>query len=331
RYACPGCFGFRSGNGLVTQTAPPSPRILVGLAGWSYPDWKGLVYPRESNFDKLRYLSGFFDTIEVNTTFYAIPAPRTVEAWVRSVSGNPRFLFAVKLYKQLTHGDKINQGRPEIQPETVAGFKCALQPLRETGKLGALLLQFPYRFHDESGNRDYLQRLFDSFQDYPLVVEVRHKSFDKASFYAVLRERGVAFANIDQPLVSESLPPTRIFTSPERAYLRFHGRNMETWFAAEAGRDARYDYHYSPEELESYQTMIQEFRRGSGTLYVIFNNHYRAAQVKNALEFLHGITGQPVRVMPALLKAHPELQKIAVPEASAQQEVLPGETYPLFD
>jgi uncharacterized protein YecE (DUF72 family) len=306
-------------------------RVLVGLAGWSYPDWKGLVYPRESSFDKLMYLTQFFDTLEVNTSFYAIPTPKTVKKWLQSVASKPGFQFTMKLYKQFTHGDQIHEDRPRIQPETVALFKDALRPMLEQERLGALLLQFPYRFHNEPSNREYLVELLETFQEAPLVVEVRHKSFAKPSFYRLLEKRQVAFANIDQPAVSDSLPPTRIFTSSEVAYLRFHGRNAATWFAAEAGRDARYDYNYSQEELESYLGMIQEFRHRRGTLYVIFNNHYRAAEVKNALEFLHQITGQRVRVMPALLKAYPELEKIALPEIAKEPEVRPGENYRLFD
>ncbi len=308
----------------------PRGRILVGFAGWSYPDWKGLVYPRETQFDKLQYLAKFFNTIEINNSFYAIPARQLVEGWMRSVTANPEFLFTVKLYKQFTHGDKIQEGKPKIVKESLTAFKTALQPMLEMQKLGALLLQFPYRFHYKPKNLEYLLTLLEALEDYPLVVEVRHKSFDHPAFYELLEERQVAFANIDQPAVSDSLPPTRVFTSSRLAYLRFHGRNAETWFAAEAGRDARYDYDYSVEELEPYLGMIREFRERQGTLYVIFNNHYRAAEVKNALEFIHQITGQPVKIMPHLLRAYPDLARIALSPEPEKKEVLPGETYSLF-
>lgn len=306
-------------------------RILVGLAGWTYPDWKALVYPRANPFDKLRYLSEYFSTIEINTTFYAIPEGRVVEGWLRSVEDNRDFVFTAKLYKEFTHGQDTRHGRPLVRDETVAAFKAAFQPMLAHGRLGALLLQFPYRYHDQPKNRDYLLKLLDHFQEFPLVVEVRHKSFDQPSFYELLTARDVAFANIDQPTVSDSMPHTRVFTSRTRAYLRFHGRNAQAWFAPEVGRDARYDYQYSSEELESYLGMIQEFRHRQGTLYVIFNNHYRAAEVKNALEFIHLITGQPVRVMPPLLKAYPDLQRIALTEGLRRERVGPGENYTLFE
>ena len=104
----------------------------------------------------------------------------------------------------------------------------------------------------------------------------------------------------------------------------------EAKFAAEAGRDGRYDYDYSSEELEGYLGMIREFRRRGGTLYVIFNNHYRAAEVKNALEFLHQLTGEKVSVMPQLLKAYPQLEAIARPAEPEKGPTHPGENYSLF-
>lgn len=234
------------------------------------------------------------------------------------------------MYKQLTHGEDTQNGRPEIVESAVRAFKEVFQPLQSAGKLGAVLLQFPYRFHDSAETRKYLCALLDVFQEYPLVVEVRHRSFAHPSFYELLRERQVAFANIDQPDVSASLTATGVVTSPHLSYLRFHGRNAANWFTPEVGRDGRYDYDYSAEELEGYLGMIREFRRQGGTLYVIFNNHYRAAEVKNALEFLHRMTGQKVLVMPKLLKAYPSLEVIALPSAPEKMPTHPGENYSLF-
>ena len=315
---------------LMVEMVNPIGKILVGIAGWSYPDWKGLVFPRETQFNKLEYLAGFFSTVEINTSFYSIPSLKLVEGWLGSVRQNPEFSFAVKMYKQFTHGEDTQNGQPEIVESTVRAFKEVLEPLRGARKLGALLIQFPYRFHDSAETRKYLCAVLDAFQEYPLVVEVRHRSFAQPSFYELLRERQVAFANIDQPGVSANLKSTQVFTSTHLSYLRFHGRNAANWFAPEAGRDGRYDYDYSAEELEEYLGMVREFRRQGGTLYVIFNNHYRAAEVKNALEFLHQITGQKVLVMPKLLKAYPSLEAIALPSAPEKMSTQSGENYSLF-
>jgi uncharacterized protein YecE (DUF72 family) len=307
-----------------------SGKVLVGIAGWSYPDWKGLVFPRETNFNRLNYLSQFFDTLEVNTSFYSIPSRVLVQRWLVSVSPNPEFLFTVKLYKQFTHGEEVEKGRPCIVPSVAEAFKAAFEPLLQAHRLGALLLQFPYRFHDEPGNRAYLRELFGVFREFPLALEVRHRSFNVEDFYAFLAKEEVAFANIDQPTVSSSMPPTQVVTLPQLAYLRFHGRNATAWFAAEAGRDQRYDYDYAVEEFESYFGMIKRFMRHEGKLYVIFNNHYRASEVKNALEFLSRLTGNRVRVMPKLLKAYPALRAIALPEELLPHDIQSGENYRLF-
>jgi len=299
------------------------------VAGWSYPDWRGLVFPSETHFDKLEYLARFFNTVEVNNSFYAIPNEKMVERWMQSVRENPNFLSCVKLNKQFTHGLDLQQGNPAITPKTVQAFKQPFQPMLAACKLGALLLQFPYRFHYQPGNLNYLLCLFDAFRDYPLVVEARHKSFGLVSFYQLLREQGVAFANIDRPAISDSMPSTQIVTTPGLAYLRFHGRNVQAWFAADATREMRYDYDYSPEELEGYLEMVHKFQQTRGNLYVIFNNHYRASEVKNAFEFLHRITGNSVYIMPRLFKAYPALSRISsleVPSRGAK----PAETLSLF-
>jgi uncharacterized protein YecE (DUF72 family) len=296
----------RSGSDLTGK-------ILVGVAGWSYPDWKGLVYPRESKFDRLEYMAHFFDTIEINTSFYAIPAPGIVSGWIQSVKANANFSFCVKLYKVFTHGSNVEHGQPELNLEAASQFKRAFEGMLESGKLGALLLQFPYRFHLEPKNLEHLARLFEHFRGFPLVLEVRHKSFAQPSFYQFLKREQVALACIDQPQVSYSMPATDCLTHSALAYLRFHGRNEKAWFASDSTTAERYNYDYSAAELEKYMEMTQEVQTSKGVLYVIFNNHYRAQQVKNALEFLHKITGQKVQVMPKLLNAYPELGGIALP------------------
>jgi uncharacterized protein YecE (DUF72 family) len=194
----------------------------------------------------------------------------------------------------------------------------------QSGKMGALLIQFPYRFHLEQKNRAYLSNLFDQFPDYPVVLEVRHQSFLDDSFLEFLNHRQVGFANIDQPQVSKSLPPTSIVVSNCPAYLRFHGRNSNNWFAENSTAASRYDYDYSPEECEKYLGMVEKVKKRGGVLYIIFNNHYRAQQLKNALEFLHQLSGQKVEIMPKLMEVYPSLRQIALHPVGL------GESYPLF-
>jgi len=218
--------------------------IRIGPAGWSYPDWEGRVYPPQAprSFDRLAYLADFFDTIEINSTFYRPPTAAMTRSWALRVARNPRFTFTAKLLQAFTHTRQAG-----AQEEKA--FKDGITPLQEMGRLGALLLQFPYAFHHTPEHRTYLRRLAQQFRDYPLVLEVRHRSWDRPAVYAFLQEIGLGFCNIDQPQVSYALGLTRAVTGPV-GYLRLHGCNAATWFQEEAGRDARYDYLYTDQELD---------------------------------------------------------------------------------
>jgi uncharacterized protein YecE (DUF72 family) len=283
-------------------------RIRIGPAGWSYPDWEGQVYPKPKprGFDPLAYLAQYFDTIEINSTFYRIPAPKMTETWVTRVSTNPHFRFTAKLWQGFTH-----EGTASAQDE--AAFKQAMVPLREAGKLGAVLLQFPYRFHHTPENRASLRRLVDAFRGYPLVLEIRHRSWDRPEVYEFLQELGVGFCNIDQPQVSYSIGLTRVATSPI-GYLRLHGRNAAMWFQEGAGAATRYDYRYTKGELEEIVNAVKVISHRARETYLITNNHFRGQAVLNALEIRYHLRRAPVSVPPPLLAAYPELRPIAAPE-----------------
>jgi uncharacterized protein YecE (DUF72 family) len=315
----------------ITPSLSTIVHFRVGVAGWTYPDWKGLVYPRESKLDRLEYLSAFFDTIEINTSFYSIPTTKIVERWIQSVKANPRFSFCAKLYKHFTHGTDLDQGNPGLDSSVASSFKNSFRPMLDSGLLGILLIQFPYRFHHTGANLDHIKRVFELFRGFPLAAEFRHRSFYRQSFFEFLKQEYVAFANIDQPQISYSMPSASILTHPSLAYLRLHGRNSKTWFADDAGVAERYDYDYSQEEYEKYFEMIREVKKKNGVLYIIFNNHYRAHQIKNALEFLNHFTGSPVLVMTKLMEAYPTLKSIACPATPANESTRQLTMLPLFD
>src|SRR4030095_15126565 len=183
--------------------------IRVGIAGWSYDDWDGIVYPsrKPARFDRLAYMAEYFDTIEINSTFYRIPDPRIAQSWVRRVQARPRFRFTAKLYQGFTHKPHELQGGEE------AAFKVAMEPLFGEGLLAAVLMQFPYSFRPSSESREALERLCEAFGEFPLVVEIRHAEWQTDEFLGFLRERNVGFCNIDQPRVARSIGPTEIASS----------------------------------------------------------------------------------------------------------------------
>jgi uncharacterized protein YecE (DUF72 family) len=283
----------------------------AGPAGWSYPDWAGQVYPkpRPRGFDPLRYLAHFFDAIEINSTFYRIPDAKMTHRWVACVADHPDFRFTAKLWQGFTH-----EGTASAQD--AAAFRQAMAPLHETSKLGAILMQFPYRFHHTAENRTLVQRLADAFRDFPLVLEIRHRSWDRAEVFAWLEALGIGFCNIDQPQVSYGIGLTQVVTSPV-GYLRLHGRNTAMWFAEKASAAARYDYRYPAEELQELVEAAEVLSRRARDTYLITNNHFRGQAALNALELRYHLRRSPIPVPPALLTAYPELRAIAAPAAEA--------------
>lgn len=282
--------------------------IRVGVAGWSYPDWEGIVYPASKavGFDRLSYLARYFDTLEINTSFYRIPDPARVASWAQRVRDRHGFRFTVKLYQGFTHR------REEMRPGDEAAFRAVLDPLREADRLGAVLIQFPYSFRPTSRNREVMESLFETFQGDPLVVEVRHQAWAKEEFFDHLRSREVAFCNLDQPGVARSLGPTEVVTS-RVGYVRFHGRNARDWFRPEAGPAARYDYLYAEEELAPWADRIRRMAEQTADVFIIANNHYRGKAPLAALTLLSMLLGRRVAAPPDLVAAYPEISPRVVP------------------
>ena len=265
--------------------------IRIGPAGWSYADWEGTVYPPHgSKFDPLAYLASFFDTIEINSPFYRIPPPSHARSWVRRVSDNPHFRFTTKIFRGFTHDQAV------MQPDDVRAFRAYLDPLAEEGRLGAVLLQYPWSFKNSEESRQRLQQLFGDLQGYPLALEVRHASFQTAHFEQFLEEHGVSWVNVDQPLFSDSVEPAATVTGSV-GYVRLHGRNYEKWFAHQESWE-RYNYLYTAEELEPWVGRIREMAAQKET-YVITNNHFRGQAIVNAGDLKESL-GQPSVVPPQL-------------------------------
>jgi uncharacterized protein YecE (DUF72 family) len=303
-------------NGPAEAAGPP--RIRVGTSGWSYPDWEGRFYPaaRPRGFDELAYLARHFDCVEVNSSFYRPPSERNVAAWLRRTP--PDFEFTFKLHQRFTH----ERGRAWT-PDEVAEFRRGIEPAREAGRLGAVLVQFPWSLRADAAARQHIEAIGRDFAGLPLVVEVRHISWAADDAVEFLRRSGLGFCDIDQPPGRAGVPPMTLVTSPV-GYVRLHGRNQAAWFARDAGRDARYDYLYREDEIEEWIARIREIAAASQKTYVFTNNHYRGQAPANALQILSKLRGRPVPVPAPLLAAHPFLASIA------SDELAPGEQGELF-
>lgn len=292
--------------------------IRVGTSGWSFDDWNGRFYPAEKprGFDDLAYFARYFECVEVNSSFYRPPNPRFAESWLRRTP--PSFEFTFKLHQRFTHQRDTAWTRQEAD-----AYRRGIAPAKEAGRLGALLVQFPWSFRAEGGAFEWLDRIRDAFGGLPLVVEVRHVSWTRLEPLAFLKERGFGFANIDQPASRGGVPPMTRAAGPV-GYVRLHGRNREAWFDPKAGRDAKYDYLYGDGELEAWVARVREVARASEKTYVFTNNHYRGQAPANALQILSKLEGRPVPVPPALEQTYPFLEEIAT------GDLPPGEQGALF-
>jgi uncharacterized protein YecE (DUF72 family) len=266
--------------------------------------------PHPRGFDPLTYLSRYLDVVEVNSTFYGPVEPNVAQRWVDRVAESPDFTFTAKLWKRFTHERTTAFTRADV-----AIVRKGFAPMHNAGKLGAVLLQFPWSFRRTDENRQWLDDVTGAFAEFPLVVEVRHVSWTVPDFYSELAERGIGFVNIDQPLFKNSVKPSATTTAPV-GYVRIHGRNYHEWFRKNAGVEARYDYLYSPAELEPWAGRAEEVAdSGADDVYAVANNHYKAKAAVNAIQLASMLRDEPVPAPVPLYSAYEdELAAWAYPE-----------------
>ncbi len=302
--------------------------VHIGVAGWAYKDWEGVVYPpgMKRAQHPVEYLAQFIDLIEINTSFYGHIRPELGKLWCRkAASANPDFQFTAKLNRAFTHSPIAM-----VEPTSAATIRATadderlakegLDAIAGEGRLGALLMQFPISFKNTGENRDHLEGLIARFHEYPLVVEVRHSSWNNEGVLLYFREKGVAFCNIDQPLLGRAIGATDHVTS-QVAYIRLHGRNYDQWFEADRCED-RYNYLYSEKELAPWKEKIQAVANRADKIFVVANNHFEGKALVNALELKHSRTGRKVRAPEILVEHYPVLKDITEPVAESGQASL---------
>ena len=287
--------------------------LRIGTSGWSYPagngTWNGIFYPEKpaKAFDELRFYSERFNTVEVNSTFYGQPRANVSARWVeRTPEG---FEFAVKLFQKFTH-PVLSSDKSPVSDKDVTQFKTGVEPLAAGGRLGPLLAQFPASFKDSPEARDYLRWLLETFRDYQVAVELRHKSWSdqRALVAALLREFGAAWTQIDEPKFRLSIRQDLKPNVKDFYYMRLHGRNAEQWWRHAKSED-RYNYLYSVSELKPIATAVKKARDIVRKQYVYLNNHFAAQAVADAAVLRH-LLDEPVEApMPAeLVERYPMLE-----------------------
>ncbi len=271
----------------------------IGTSGWSYPrgagTWAGYFYPAGTS-NELEYYSQFFNTVEINSSFYRPPNPGYVYNWVRRTPAD--FLFAVKLWQKFTHPKMYEAATGEaaaISQSDVDLFNHSIEPLYEAGKLGALLAQFPPSFKNDRYGQQMLPAVIRTFGRYRLAVELRHRSWsDDAHTAELLREHNVAWVQIDEPKFPSSIAADIPLTA-DMAYFRFHGRNKETWWTGDS--ETRYKYLYSPEEIKELADKIRPAFEQTRLTFAFFNNHWRGYAPRNAADMKKGLK-LPIHELP---------------------------------
>ncbi len=243
--------------------------LYFGTSGFSYTDWVGPVYPKGlPRQGWLEYYAGQFNCLELNTTYYAIPSLSMVKSLVKRTG--PEFQFAVKAHQDITHGRNPDE-------VTFRSFREILEPFLSAGKLGCLLVQFPYSFGFSSESQAYVEQIKSRFKDIPMVAELRNALWIKPDVFTWLKSIDVGFCCVDEPHLPNLMPPVAEATS-SIAYVRFHGRNSAKWWKSDQPYE-RYDYSYKAEELEEWIPKIKALNDKAEKTFVFANNHWQGQSV----------------------------------------------------
>jgi len=288
----------------------------IGTAGWSYKDWVPNFYPKSQSggFNWLQFYSHYFNCVEVNSTYYTYISPKTVEGWIEKVSDAGNFIFHIKLHQDFTHKRKFDE-------QNIKAVRFNLDLLRKSERLGGLLIQFPFSFPFDGVSVSHIQKLRDIFPDISCFIEVRHSSWKNNRAYEFFKENDLTFCTIDQPLIGQAIGLEPIITN-EKAYIRFHGRNVEAWKKSLSNfgkvqtyeeQSSRYNYLYSPGELIEVEQKIKSIQQKVREVNVIMNNHPQGDAVANAFELIHLLEDKTKVELPGtIIKAYPRLEEILV-------------------
>jgi uncharacterized protein YecE (DUF72 family) len=287
--------------------------VKCGIAGWadkSLIDSK-LFYPLavKSSVERLRFYASQFPLVEVDSTYYGIPKPETVEAWVAQTPAD--FVFDVKSFALFTNHPTrplslppdlradlpsdlrekknlyLEQLPDELVDEAWNRFRSALAPLRAAGKLAAVFFQFPPWFLPSSRSLAYVEQVQERMFGFQVAVEFRRPEWLDARHrdgtLAFLRTRDIPYVAVDVPPGhATSMPSVHDVTSERLAVIRFHGRNHQTWDLRGVPPNVRFRYDYSDAELSEWVPRIKEMERSAGQVHALMNNNYSNYSVKNA-------------------------------------------------
>jgi uncharacterized protein YecE (DUF72 family) len=241
--------------------------IRLGTSGWSYKEWEGPFYPKGEK-KKLTYYSKYFNTVEIDSTFYGYPSAGMILGATKNTP--PDFVFSAKLPKLITHEKTLDVEKGV--KEDLFRFLHLMKPLIEDAKLGPLLIQLPPSFTYSGGFRKLEGFLGVLPTDVLFAAEFRNKSWlGKADAVDLLRKHNVAITTVDEPLL-----PADTTTTADFAFVRWHGRGERPW----------YNYRYKQDELEGWTKKVEAVATKTKKVYGYFNNHFKGYAVENSLQMM---------------------------------------------
>jgi len=291
-----------------------NPKFNIGTAGWSYKDWVPNFYPKNQSagFDWLQFYAHYFNCVEVNSTYYSYISHKVVDGWIRKVENTDDFVFHIKLHQDFTHKRKYDE-------QNIKDVRYNLERLKKSERLGGLLIQFPYSYSFDGNSIQYIQKLKNIISDVSCFVEVRHQSWNNNRALDFFKENDLTFCTIDQPQIGKAIGFNPVVTN-DKAYIRFHGRNVEAWKKSLSNfgkaqtyeeQSSRYNYLYSPGELVEIEQKIKSVLHKVKEVNVIMNNHPQGDAIANAFELIHLLEEKrKVNMPPTIVKAYQRLKEI---------------------
>lgn len=267
--------------------------IRLGTSGYSFGDWKGVVYPANIKDSEMfdYYINQFrLNSVEINYTYYRMPSIKVFDTY--SMKSPDGFDFTVKLFSGITHDPWTSSREVVIDKDLCVRFLDGIKPLAQSGKLGCLLAQFPPHMRPCKSAWDYLFTLQEEFKEHNLIYEFRHKEWVSDSTIKTLKQAEIGYCAVDEPQIKPLMPLVPAVTS-DIAYLRLHGRNKD-WFK---NKTVRYDYLYSDEELNGFLPIISSMSSMSSKIYIQFNNCHAGSALRNVkmMQRLLGLDLDPVQ------------------------------------
>jgi len=268
--------------------------IRVGTCSWADESFSKAWYPKGvKSGERLGFYAERFDVVEANSSFYRLPDEELVARWARLLPDG--FVMHVKAFGLMTrhplrlealpedlHGEveadergRVDRPSREVRGEVFRRFLAALEPLREAGKLGGILMQFPPYVVPKPRSYEYLEWAREQLAGHEMLVEFRHKAwFDEpAEPLGFLEQHDMTYVTVDAP---PDVIPLVVARTSGTAYVRFHGRNRATWFKRTGSTAERFDCLYSPTQLEEWAGTLRELDRDAQVVYAMFNNNGRS-------------------------------------------------------